>query len=64
MNWKNRDLWQIDHIIPISFGESEDEVIKLNHFSNLRPLWIKDNLEKSDTIEIETEIYYEIIEGR
>lgn len=30
--------WDIDHIIPISTAKNEEEVIKLNHFSNLRPL--------------------------
>jgi hypothetical protein len=28
----------IDHIIPISTANTEDEVIKLNHFTNLKPL--------------------------
>lgn len=30
--------WDIDHIIPISTATTEDEVIKLNYFTNLKPL--------------------------
>lgn len=51
MNWGNRGLyngdfnygWDIDHIIPISIAENEDEIIKLNHYSNLQPLCSKIN---------------------
>jgi hypothetical protein len=46
MNWDNRGLyngtegygWDIDHIIPSSSAITEDDVIRLNHFSNLQPL--------------------------
>lgn len=47
MNWDNYGKievgklnigWDMDHIIPISSAINEDEVIKLNHFTNLRPL--------------------------
>jgi hypothetical protein len=30
--------WDIDHIIPNSNGLNENEVIKLNHYTNLQPL--------------------------
>jgi hypothetical protein len=30
--------WDIDHIIPISSAKNEEEIIMLNHYSNLRPL--------------------------
>ncbi len=39
--------WDLDHIIPISTAITEDDVIRLNHYSNLQPLcsytnrWIK-----------------------
>ena len=30
--------WDLDHIIPTSSVNTEDELIKLNHFSNIQPL--------------------------
>lgn len=47
MNWENRGKrivttqntsWDIDHIIPISSAKTEEEIIKLSHYTNLRPL--------------------------
>lgn len=48
MSWDNRDEWHIDHIVPLSLAQTEEELIKLCHYSNLRPLFAKDNLVKSD----------------
>lgn len=50
MTWGDRDAWHIDHIIPLSTAKTEADVIALNHFTNLRPLWAKDNIAKSDTV--------------
>jgi len=42
--------WDIDHIVPISSGMTEEEIIRLNHYTNLKPLcsyynrWVKRNL--------------------
>lgn len=44
MCWENADKWHIDHIIPISTANNEEDVIRLNQLSNLRPLWAKDNI--------------------
>jgi hypothetical protein len=46
MTWENRSEWHLDHIIPVSSGKTEKEILKLNHYSNFRPLWAKDNLAK------------------
>lgn len=50
MNWENRNKWHIDHIIPLSSAKNEDDVIKLSHFTNLRPLWAKENQRKNAKI--------------
>ena len=50
MNWDNRDKWHIDHIIPMATAKTEEDVIRLNHYTNLRPLWAEENLSKSDKI--------------
>lgn len=46
LNWNNHGLyngehnfgWDIDHIEPISNAKNEDDIIRLNHYINLRPL--------------------------
>ena len=45
------ECWHIDHIVPISSAETEEDVIKLNHYTNLQPLWRRDNLTKSKKYE-------------
>ena len=48
MTWENHGEWHLDHVVPISQANTEEEVIELNHWSNFQPLWAKDNLSKSD----------------
>lgn len=50
MSWENRNLWHLDHIMPVSMAKTYDEVVRLNHYKNLRPMWASDNLRKSDKI--------------
>ena len=46
MSWDNQGEWHIDHIIPLSSGKNEDEIIRLCHYTNLQPLWAIDNIKK------------------
>jgi hypothetical protein len=48
MTWENRSKWHIDHIIPISSAKTEEEILKLNHYTNLQPLWAADNIRKGN----------------
>jgi hypothetical protein len=52
MSWENHTTngWHLDHIIPISYAKTEDDIIRLNHYTNFQPLWAEDNLKKSNKI--------------
>ena len=51
MNWDNRGLyngelnygWDIDHIIPLSSAKTQEDILRLNHHTNLQPLCSKIN---------------------
>jgi hypothetical protein len=51
MSWSNHGRWEIDHIYPISLATSETELIELFHYTNLQPLWKKDNRRKSNRVD-------------
>lgn len=59
--WDGVDPVHIDHIIPLATAKSEDDVIRLCHYTNLQLLKAKDNLMKgskyaeSKTVEIRRE---------
>lgn len=46
MNWDNYGLyngkpdygWDVDHIIPLKTAKTEEDIIRLNHYTNLQPL--------------------------
>jgi len=51
MTWDNYGQWHVDHIKPISLARNEQEIIELNHYTNLQPLWASENLKKSNRYE-------------
>jgi hypothetical protein len=50
MTWENRAMWQLDHIVPLATAATEADILALNHYTNLRPMWSADNRAKSDKI--------------
>jgi hypothetical protein len=48
MSWQNYGKWHIDHIKPCAAFDlsMESEVKKCFHWTNLQPLWAKENLQK------------------
>jgi hypothetical protein len=49
-------IWEIDHITPISSAKTEEDIITLNHYTNLRPLF--------KTTEIAEQYGYDIVGNR
>lgn len=50
MTWKNhgygRDKWHVDHIVALASAKTQEELIKLFHYTNLQPLWQQENQRK------------------
>lgn len=52
MSWDNYGLhgWHIDHINPLSKSTDMNDLLQRAHYTNLQPLWAKDNIRKSNNI--------------
>lgn len=65
MNWSNyggkrynlngtiRICWEIDHIIYIYTANIKEDIIRLNHYTNLQPLWWWENAKKGKNFNLE-----------
>jgi len=52
MTWDNwsQNGWHLDHIKPLSSFDltEESQFLKASHYTNIRPMWAKDNLKKNN----------------
>jgi len=63
MTWDNYGTWHVDHKTPTSRASTEEELMKLCHYTNLQPLWEKDNLCKGKLTAEEWDVKKEKIEN-
>ena len=42
--------WHQDHIIPLKTAKTEEDIIKLCHYTNLQPLWAEENRRKGSKV--------------
>lgn len=47
MTWENMGKWHIDHFIPMAAAKNARSVVALSNYTNLQPLWGKENLDKN-----------------
>jgi hypothetical protein len=54
MGWHNTGEWEIDHVIPIAAFDLSNpaHIVRVNHYSNLQPLWKEENRAKSDRLPV------------
>lgn len=53
MSWENMQLWHLDHIIPLAEANTEEDVIRLCHYTNYQPLWAIDNMRKGASRDVD-----------
>ena len=42
----SKGCWNVDHIVPIYNAKTDEDLERLNHYSNLRPMWASDNYKR------------------
>jgi len=55
MSFENFGEWEVDHIIPVSSinPNNEESILTILNYKNLQPLWKTDNRKKYNRVEIE-----------
>lgn len=49
MTWANAGKsWHVDHILPFATAKTAADIVALGHYTNLRPLFVTDNLTRPD----------------
>lgn len=43
MSWERYRQWEVDHIKPLARAGGTEELVRLCHYSNLQPLWRREN---------------------
>lgn len=43
MSWENYRQWEVDHILPLSGAASFDDLVSRCHYTNLQPMWRRQN---------------------
>lgn len=43
MTWERYRQWEVDHIDPLALARCMDDLIQRCHYTNLQPLWRRDN---------------------
>ncbi len=56
IDWDGNEKVHVDHIIPLAVADTEEEVIKLCHYTNLQLLRAEDNIKKKDKLDWNLEV--------
>lgn len=46
MTWERYRQWEVDHIEPLALAASMSDLLRRCHYSNLQPLWRRENRQK------------------
>ena len=50
MTLDNHGEWHLDHITPLAIAKTEQDIVRLCHYTNFQPLWAYENLIKGSKI--------------